>query len=153
MNNPAWYGVNYPTEIDLVTCAESVGARVGTHPLRKPAFINAMLGAPPMILLPDHFGPLEMAWALAHELGHLSLHEGPGGVAVRSKDEAQANRWAACALIPAARVAFYNNASIDAFIAALSAHYEDLPPHNCRERELAHRIALYRLDALRAVGR
>jgi hypothetical protein len=35
-------------------------------------------------------------------------------------------------------------------MAALSANYEDLPPDDCPQRALAHRIAGFRLGALRA---
>jgi hypothetical protein len=157
---PDWYGESYPTEGDLVACAEAIGARVALRPLPAAAYIPATLGAPPVIFVPSQHGPLATAWALAHELGHLCQHSGPplladGGDApgmrlVRSKSEHQADRWAACALIPEARIRHHLNASVDAFMAALSANYEDLPPADCPQRALAHRIAGHRLGALRA---
>ena len=98
--------------------------------------------------LPMNAGPLETAWLLAHELGHLSQHEGPRGELLYSKDEAQADRWAACALIPESAVRRYQNASEDAFIAALSKHYEDLPLSPTPTRRLAVRIARIRLSLL-----
>ena len=101
-----------------------------------------------VILLPVNAGPLEMIWTLAHELGHALQHSGPKSTWSYSKGEAQASRWAACALIPYERIAEYQNASIDAMIAALSAHYEDLPLEDCPSRDLAARIARIRLDSL-----
>lgn len=148
MFTPDWYGVRYPSEVDLASAAELVGARVVMKVLPAAVFIPGILGAPPMILAPTQFGPLATMWALAHELGHLRWHGGPGNKIIRSKNEQQANKWAACALIPEARVRLYQNASVDAFIAALSANYEDLPPSDCPSRTLAHKIAQYRLKAL-----
>jgi hypothetical protein len=163
MYTPSWYGERYPTEIDLVSCAEAIGAWVALRPLPAAAYISAVLGAPPIIFVPNQRGPLATAWGLAHELGHLCQHSGPpiltdGDSApslhlVRSKNEHQANKWAACALIPDARIRHYGNASIDAFMAALSANYEDLPPADCPQRALAHKIAQHRLNAIKAEGR
>jgi hypothetical protein len=152
MNNPDWYGKRYPSELDLVSCAEAIGARVliGRYPAA--AYIPPVLGAPPMIVVPSQRGPLSTMWLLAHELGHLRQHSGPGNKITRSKNEQQANKWAACALIPEARIQAHQNASPDAFIAALSAHYGDLPLHDCPERALAHRIAQHRLKAMLASG-
>ena len=53
--------------------------------------------------------------------------------------------WAACALIPEARIRAHRNACLDAFVGALSAHFEDLPLTNCASRRLAGRIAKIRL--------
>jgi len=155
---PDWYGERYPTELDLVSCAEAIGAWVALRPLPAAAYIQGLPGAPPMLFVPSQRGPLATAWALAHELGHLCQHSGPPAPAdgdrapslrlIRSRDEHQANRWAACALIPEARIRHYMNAGIDSFMAALSANYEDLPPCDCPQRALAHKIAQHRLDAL-----
>jgi len=160
MRKPDWYGERYPTETDLVSSAEAFGAWVSLRHIRAASYIPATMGGPPMIIVPNQRGPLAVAWALAHELGHLYQHSGPpplsdGGAwpalnQIRSKNERQANMWAAMALIPEARVRHYANASVDAFIGALSANYEDLPPDNCPQRELAHRIATHRLDAMKA---
>jgi Zn-dependent peptidase ImmA (M78 family) len=162
MYSPDWYGQRYPTELDLVSCAEAIGARVVLGPLPAAAFIPAILDAPPMILVPNQHGPMATAWGLAHELGHLCQHSGPplptdgdrapGLRLMRSKNEHQADRWAACALIPEARIRHHGNASLDSFMAALSANYEDLPPHDCPQRALAHKVALRRLEALKAKG-
>jgi Zn-dependent peptidase ImmA (M78 family) len=152
MIEPSWYGVRYPSELDLVSCAEAIGARVLLGRFPVAAYISAVLGAPPMIVVPSQRGPLSTIWLLAHELGHLRQHRGPGNKITRSKNEQQANKWAACALIPEARVQAYQNASADAFIAALSAHYGDLPLCDCPERALAHKIAQYRLKAILARG-
>jgi len=104
-----------------------------------------------VILLPWVTG-LREVWLLAHELGHLVQHAGPRGELLYSKDEAQANRWAARALIPEKRVRAYANASLDAFIGALSAHYEDLPLEDCPARRLAAHIARIRLKAVEDVA-
>ena len=156
---PSWYAKRYPTLDDLVDFAASLGAH--THfsgKISTAAFVseeddgNGWAGAArpitSIILIPSQKGPLASAWGLAHEIGHLCLHAGPGGSPSWSKDETQANRWAACALIPAARIKKYNNASIDSFMGALSANYELLPMHDCLARDLAHKIARFRLDAL-----
>jgi hypothetical protein len=149
---PAWYSKRYPTEADLSAFAEAIGAWVTLAPLPAAAFIPGEGGGPSVILIPNQHGPLATVWSLAHEIGHLCQHSGQKGRLFWSKDEAQANRWAACALIPGARVRLYNNASIDAFIASLSANYEDIPPENCPARCLAHKIAQFRLQAMASKG-
>lgn len=93
-------------------------------------------------------GPLEKAWALAHELGHLIRHCGYINPWSRSRQENQAERWAACALIPASAIRHHRNACEDSFIAALSKHYEDLPLRDCPQRKLAATIARIRLGVL-----
>jgi hypothetical protein len=109
----------------------------------RPAF-----GIPGVIGVPEGNDPLPEIWALAHELGHLVQHTGPKGELFWSKNEVQANRWAACALIPKARILLHCNACEDSMIAALSAHYQDLPLFNCPTRQLAGKIAKIRLHAL-----
>ena len=79
----------------------------------------------------DHWSPFAKIWSLSHELGHLVLHFGYTSPWTRAKQETQANRWAACALIPKARILKHGNASRDAFIGALSDHDEDLPLVDC----------------------
>jgi len=100
-------------------------------------------------LIPEAQGILARHWSLAHELGHALRHAGPIP-GLKGKQEAQANHWASCALIPEARILHHQNASIDAMIAALSAHYEDIPFIDCPNRRLAARIGKYRLEALAA---
>lgn len=143
---PAWYARRYPTLEDLEAWAWDLGCMVGDTRFHKAAFVT---GEAPVILVPAAGGPLARAWSLAHELGHLSQHEGPKGELFWSRDEAQANRWAACALIPESAVRRHANASEDAFIGALSRHYQDLPLQPCPERRLAGRIARVRLGCLR----
>jgi len=147
---PSWYGRSYPSETDLALFAESIGAWVTIARLPAAAFVPGPPDEAPVILIPGQHGPLTTVWRLAHEIGHLVQHSGPKGDLFWSKNEAQANRWAACALIPRARIDMHNNASADAFIAALSAHYEDIPPRNCHLRSLANRIAKFRLAALQS---
>ena len=128
--------------------AESLGAVVVSAYLPTSGYAPAQCGLPPIIYIPNQHGPLKTIWELAHEIGHLCKHSGFKNKLFWSKDEAQADRWAACALIPRARIDHHENASIDGFMAALSANYEPLPPHNCEVRDLAHQIAKIRIDAL-----
>lgn len=102
----------------------------------------------PSIIIPRNVGALNQHWLLAHELAHLVKHSGPKGLAQWRREEAQADRWAACALIPDARIHFHANASLDSLIASLSAHYEDLPYFDCPARCLAAKIAKIRLKIL-----
>ena len=151
---PAWYGRRYPTWEDLETFAWELGASVMLGPISKGSYFSAQLdqGVPAVIGIPETQGPLARMWALAHELGHLVQHAGAKGSMFWQKDEAQANRWAARALIPQARIRHHQNASPDAFIGALSAHYEDLPLRDCPQRSLAARIAIIRLKTVGEVA-
>ena len=152
-SNPPWFGRHYPRLDDLAADAEAMGCVVGCADLDGMALYTAPEGdEPAVILLPRQAGLLERCWLLAHELGHLHLHAGPRGPLLEGRDEAAADRWAARALIPQARVARHGNASLDAFIAALSAHYEDLPLFDCPARRLAAHIATIRLRAVQEVA-
>jgi Zn-dependent peptidase ImmA (M78 family) len=142
---PDWYGSRYPNLEDLVIFGESLGAGVRFGRLPAAAFAPS---DPPVLLVPAQHGPLNTAWTLAHEIGHLVQHTGPRGELLWSKDEHQANRWAACALIPEARIHMHHNACLDAFIGALSAHYEDIPLSACMTRRLAAKIAKIRMKHL-----
>lgn len=144
--SPSWYGLRYPSWRDLEAFAEACEAVVVENGTPAPALLPQAEGGP-MILLPAGRPALERHWNLAHELGHLVQHSGPVPRS-RAKQEAQADRWAACALIPQARINAHMNASLDAFIGALSAHYGDVPLANCPERRLAAKIARIRLKAL-----
>ena len=147
MNPPnSWFGQRYPSFEDLVVLAENLGCRVGRADLGDQAlFICPETKEPPVILLP-HEGGLVATWLLAHECGHLIHHSGPKTVLTYGRDEARADRWGACALIPEARIRLYKNASEDSFIGALSANYEDLPLEDCPIRSLAGKIARIRLQ-------
>lgn len=149
---PAWYGKTYPTFDRLEEFAELLGAATFATRASVPAYWPGDLDTAPGIFIPERFGPLERTWALAHELGHLVQHSGPRGELLWAKDEAAANRWAACALIPERRVQAYKNASQDAFVAALSRNFEDLPAWDCPARRLAGKIAAIRLKAIREVA-
>ncbi|MCL1893949.1 MAG: ImmA/IrrE family metallo-endopeptidase [Holophagaceae bacterium] len=146
--NPEWYGQQYPTLDNLMDFGESLGAYTQFSKHIHTAVYIPETKTFSLILIPNQHGALATIWALAHEIGHLCQHGGPKGKLFWGKDEAQANRWAACALIPRTRIEYYNNASKDAFIASLSAHYEELPLHDCPARNLAHRIASIRLETL-----
>lgn len=146
-----WFGHRYPTMEDMEAFAWDLGAVVLIGPSPAPVYFPEELGDP-VILIPDDMGPLATAWALAHELGHLVQHAGAKTCHTRGRDEAAADRWAACALIPEARIRSHANASLDAFVGALSAHYEDLPLTDCPARRLAGRIAQVRLRSVREVA-
>ena len=151
MKKPAWYGIRYPSLQDFEAYAASIGVGVGYADVPMGLFFPAISGVP-VTVIPESFGLLEMIWCLAHELGHAVQHSGPKGELSYSKEETQASRWAACALIPEARIQAYGNASLDAFIGALSAHYEDLPLRDCPARRLAAHIAMIRLRAVEEVA-
>lgn len=152
MVQPDWYGLRYPTLEDLEVFTEQLGAGVVWTRAGQAAFDPGDAERAPAIYVPRRAGPLEQAWLLAHELGHLVQHAGPRGELLWSKDETQADRWAALALIPAARIEAHGNASLDAFIAALSAHFEDLPYEDCPQRRLAAWIAEIRLRTIEEVA-
>jgi Zn-dependent peptidase ImmA (M78 family) len=146
---PDWYGKRYPLFSDLLIFCESLGALVGEAAIGAEALYVAPdleRKEPAVILLPSGCGPLRSCWLLAHELGHLMQHAGPRGHLLYGKDERAANHWAARALIPEALIQYHQNASLDAFIGALSRHYEDIPAEDCPLRDLAAEIARQRLN-------
>ena len=149
IRHPGWFGLRYPSFDDLVEYATSLGCRGGRADIGDNGLFIAGGPEPPVILLPLDKSPLRDMWILSHEIGHLVKHPcGPKGELTYSRDEWRANRWAACALIPESRIMLHQNACPDAFIGALSAHYEDLPLHNCPARKLAGMIAAYRIRSL-----
>lgn len=142
-----WFGRRYPSLGDLESLADAMGVPVAWGPFPGAAYLAPMDGGP-ALFMPSDRGPLETVWLLAHELGHLrAAHEGKDRIHP-SRKECQASRWAACALIPEARILHHGNASEDAFMGALSAHFEMLPYEDCPARELACRIARTRMQAL-----
>jgi hypothetical protein len=145
---PTWWGESYPRWYDLERLAEEYGCLVIMTHGRVPCFFPGDEKVGPAVFIPVKAGTLERFWMLAHELGHLVHHTGPRNDLLYSKGEVQANIWAAETLIPRARIDAYGNASLDAFIGALSAHYEDLPLLDCPARLLAARIASIRLHSL-----
>lgn len=148
-----WFGRRYPSIKDLEDAAWRAGCVVVFGQVSNAFFIPPSAALPyGTIGIPESHGPLETVWALAHELGHAVLHAGKLGPLQRDKQEAQADRWAARALIPRARISHHQNASMDAFIGALSAHYEELPLEDCQARRLAARIAQIRLRAVEEVA-
>lgn len=153
LRQPAWYGRSYPSIEDMEEFAASMGAAV----IKTRASVACYWPGDELhasgIFIPDRIGPLEGAWLLAHELGHLVQHAGPRGELLWAKDERTADRWAACALIPEAAVRRHQNACEDSFVAALSRHFEDLPPIDCPSRRLAGKIAAIRLKAFMEVTR
>jgi len=149
---PAWYGRSYPTMEKLEAYAWELGAVVMRGPVDAFCSLPEEPDQVAVIGLPEEAGPLESIWLLAHELGHLVLHLGYVSPWSRDRKEFQAERWAARAMIPEARIRRYGNASEDAFIGALSAHYEDLPLQDCPARRLAAHIARARLRGLEPVA-
>jgi len=148
MEFPSWYGLRYPSFEDLECFSSSLKVTIDYEDLPMGLYFPNIMGVP-VIVLPEVASPLERMWHLAHELGHAVQHSGPKGKRSHGKEEAQANRWAACALIPEARILLHQNACLDAFIGALSAHYEDLPLEDCPARRLAGEIAKHRIKALK----
>ncbi len=145
---PAWYGRSYPTMEKLEAYAWELGAVVMRGPVEAFCSMPEEPGQVAVIGLPEGAGPLESIWLLAHELGHLVLHLGYTSPWTRDKKEKQAGKWAACALIPEARIQAHRNACLDAFVGALSAHFEELPLISCHPRRLAGKIARIRLKIL-----
>jgi len=148
---PSWFGNRYPQLEDMIVFAESLGAKVTWAEVGEDAVYfaaDAAAGEPAVIVLPINVGPLRMAWLMAHELGHLVLHGGYVSKWSRDRQESQASRWAVRALIPDKAIRQYRNACEDAFIAALSKHFEDIPFIDCPERQLAAFIARIRLSIL-----
>lgn len=148
---PEWFGHQYPSRENLEDLAWALGGVVrpcvvGCCYLPIPRDEFAVIGVPPGL------GPLETIWILAHEVGHLLMHHGYISQWTTGRQENQAARWAAAALIPMARIQAHENASLDAFIGALSAHYEAIPLEACPLRELAAQIASHRLRALQEVA-
>ena len=144
-----WYGKRYPMLQDLEAFAESMGALVayGVFPA---AFLPEGDGGP-IIFIPSSANGLERIWLLAHEIGHLLRHSGQPPY-MKGKQEFAADVWAARALLPCERIQAHGNACPDAFIGAISAHYEDLPLIDCPARRLASQIAQIRLGSLEDVS-
>ena len=153
MRNPSWFSHRYPTVDDLLVAIEGLGAVVLKAPIGTGALFVAGEGhLPPAIILPKKVGQLRLVWLMAHELGHLVLHGGYVSRWTHDRQEAAADRWAARAMVPESAVRRHRNASVDAFIGALSSHYEDIPLYDCPERRLAAEIATIRLKAVEEVA-
>lgn len=153
MRTLSWFSRRYPTADDLLVSIEGLGAVVLKAPIGTGALFVAGEGSmPPAIILPQSVGQLRLVWLMAHELGHLVLHGGYVSRWTHDRQEAAADRWAARALVPESAVRRHRNASVDAFIGALSSHYEDIPLYDCPERRLAAEIATIRLKAVEEVA-
>jgi hypothetical protein len=152
LDKPKWFSSQYPSFADLESLAWDLGAVVSHGPIESAGIVFVKPPGFHVICLPEYLGKLDEMWQFAHEVGHLTLHRGYTTQWAHDRQEAAANRWAACALIPEERIQQYGNASLDAFIGALSAHYEDLPLENCEVRRLAAKIATIRLRALEVVA-
>ena len=152
MRTPAWFSLRYPCLFDLEAHAWSLGALVQRGACTDAGIVYVTPPGFHVICLPEDLGPLDEVWQLAHELGHLVLHEGYTSEWTYRRQEAQASRWAARALIPQAAIQRHCNASLDAFIGALSAHYEDIPLEDCPQRRMAAEIATIRLKAVEEVA-
>ena len=153
MDFPPWLGRRYPTLTHLEDAAWAYGAVVIRGPIDHACIAYSPDPADvTVICLPEGLGVLAECWQLAHELGHLVLHAGYSSPWAYDRQEAAAMRWAAQALIPESAVRRHKNASLDAFIGALSAHFEDIPLHDCPQRRLAAEIATIRLRAVEEVA-
>ena len=143
-----WHGKRYPTFKDLEAVATHHDVKVVFHPhFDCPRmFWHETVREPWVIGIPEQFGPLARMWALAHEIGHLVLHDGPVDVDLWRIQEDEADAWAACGLIPEASVRKHNNANVANFIRALAKHYQPFKPEDpvCK---LAAFIAHRRFDA------
>ena len=149
MRIPAWYARHYPSRKDLEDHADRLGALVLYIPeLPAGAIVFMKPPARHVICIPAGLGPLDEIWQLAHEVAHLVLHGGYISEWQHDRQEHQADIWAARALIPTAAMHRHRNASEDAFIAALSSHYEDIPLVDCPQRRLAAEIATIRLSTM-----
>jgi hypothetical protein len=152
MRNPSWFSRRYPTLADFEALAWSLRTIIRRCDVSAAGVVFVTQPGFTTICLPAGLGHLEEMWQLAHELGHLVLHEGYISQWQHDRQEAAASKWAARALIPESAVRRHKNASLDAFIAALSAHYEDIPYEDCPQRRLAAEIAGIRLKAVEEVA-
>ena len=66
---------------------------------------------------------------------------------MRTSQETDANRWAAGALIPEARVQHYRTRTVAGFLRAIGKHYQPVPPEG-GIRPLACAIAYRRLEIM-----
>jgi hypothetical protein len=99
-------------------------------------------GEPWFLGVPAQFGYLARAWAVAHECGHLmQMHSPAFDRELYLRQEAEANRWAADALIPLDKPTF------DECLEVLVENYQQELPGNlgvfiaCRKLGLAERTA------------
>jgi hypothetical protein len=99
-------------------------------------------GEPWFLGVPAQFGHLARAWAVAHECGHLmQMHSPAFDRELYLRQEAEANRWAADALIPLDKPTF------DECLEVLVENYQQELPGNlgvfiaCRKLGLAERTA------------
>lgn len=138
-----WFGKRYPTLEDLEVVARQQGACVLYGACAAPAALWDALG-PHSIFIPDYRGKLAKCWGISHELGHIVLGHGPVPHS-NPHHELDADKWAAQALIPEARIRAYRNATLSGFIKALLRHYA---AEDDAVRMLAARIAHARLAAL-----
>lgn len=151
----SWYGHHYPAFEDLQAVAQLHGVHVVFHPdFDCPRVVwHETVMEPWVIAIPEQFGPLARIWALAHEVGHLVLHDGPVDAEVYRMQEDEADAWAACALLPQKRISRYVP-STAGLIRALGKHYQPIPAYEAKDRlrSLAARIALTRMKALEEAG-
>lgn len=139
-----WFGQTYPTLPELENLAIKLGAPVFYERTRQP-FLQWDRKGPLCIIVPQYKGTLARSWAIAHELGHLVLEHGPLGDHLEDPREIEADDWASCALIPAARVQAYKRPSAKGFVNALNKNIQQVTPGI---ESLAWRIAFTRLRAL-----
>lgn len=98
----SWYGRTRPTFEMLKGVARHHGVEVVFHyDFDVPRFLWDLHGRPWVIAIPEQFGALARLWALAHEVGHMVLHDEPPLSKVQhAEQEDDANDWASEAMIP-----------------------------------------------------
>lgn len=145
-----WYGLRCPTFEDLIRAAAQHEVQVVTHPdFDCPRlFLDLQpLPEPWVIAIPSQFGPLARLWALAHELGHLVLHDGPACRDAYRLQEDEADWWAAGALLPGGMIAGLGDPHADRFTLFLWDNYERFPHSFQGVHMLARRIAHARVHS------
>lgn len=145
-----WYGVRRASVIDLIAVAKSHEVQVVFHKdFDCPRMIwHETIPEPWVITIPEQFGPLAQVWALAHEVGHLMLHDGPVDRDVYQMQEDEADRWGATALLPEMKIRNGAPPSVEECLRSLSANYQRIPASGGLRR-LACRISYARINALK----
>jgi hypothetical protein len=145
----SWYGDRCPTFDDLKRAAAAHGVQVAVH--RDFDCPRLILDAQPkpepwLIAIPSYSGRLAMMWALAHELGHLVLHDGPACREAYRMQEDEADAWASAALIPDALSKGLRK-HVDAYTLFLWENYEQFPADFHGVHMLARRIGHARVQS------
>lgn len=150
-----WYGERCPTFEEMEAVALNLGVQVAIHPdFDVPRYLWDEHGDPWVICIPSQFGPLARLWALAHELGHIICHGDPPIDREQHRtQEAEADEWAACALIPGSVFEEGGTPTPHHLVYFLRKHYQAFTTQkDDRVRALAYRIAFTRMKAMEEVA-